>query len=290
MNIYILMALIPAVCWGSIGLISGRLGGTSYQQTLGMTVGAVIFSLFALFYFHSHLTGMALLVGIVSGLCWAVGQFEQFQSMKFIGISRTVPISTGLQLAGTALAGVVLFGEWNTTRMITLGTIAVIILIAGAVLTSLRDPNAKVAVGDKQIQAGKGTVALVISTVGYILYTVIVKFSGLKAQTILFPQSLGMVLGALIFVIFSRQQVWHKATAKNILTGVVWGIGNFFMFMAIPRVGLAISYSLAQCGIVISTFGSIWLLGEKKTGREMVYITIGSLLVVAGGVTLGIMK
>lgn len=80
------------------------------------------------------------------------------------------------------------------------------------------------------------------------------------------------------------------ATAKNVLTGLVWGIGNFFMFMAIPALGLAISYSLAQCGIVISTFGSIWFLGEQKTNREMVYTVIGSLLVIAGGVTLGLMK
>ncbi len=29
--------------WGSIGLISGKLGGTPIQQTLGMTTGAVLF-------------------------------------------------------------------------------------------------------------------------------------------------------------------------------------------------------------------------------------------------------
>lgn len=286
----ILLALIPTVCWGSIGLISGKLGGTSYQQTLGMTAGAVLFGLFSVFYFHTAISGMAMIVGIASGLCWSVGQFEQFQSMKFIGISRTVPISTGLQLVGTALAGVLLFHEWKTTRMVTMGTIAVIVLIAGAALTSLRDSRAQSTGASRPMQAGKGATAIIISTIGYVLYTVIVNASGLPSKTVIFPQSLGMILGATIFVLFSRQKVMHKATAKNIMTGIVWGIGNFFMFMAIPSIGLAISYSLAQCGIVISTFGSIWLLGEKKTGREMVYITIGSLLVVVGGVTLGLMK
>lgn len=286
---YILLALIPTVCWGSIGLISGRLGGTSYQQTLGMTAGAVLFGLFSLVYFHEPITRMSMLVGVASGLCWAVGQFEQFQSMKFIGISRTVPISTGLQLVGTALAGVLLFHEWKTTKMVTMGTIAVIVLIAGAAMTSLRDKRAAAGTSEP-LEAGRGTIAIIISTIAYVLYTVIVTGSGLDSKTVLFPQSLGMILGAIIFVLFSRQQVWHKATAKNIMTGLVWGIGNFFMFMAIPKVGLAISYSLAQCGIVISTFGSIWLLGEKKTKREMVYITIGSILVVIGGVTLGVMK
>ena len=33
------IALIPPLAWGSIGLISGKLGGNANQQTLGMTWG-----------------------------------------------------------------------------------------------------------------------------------------------------------------------------------------------------------------------------------------------------------
>ncbi len=62
------------------------------------------------------------------------------------------------------------------------------------------------------------------------------------------------------------------------------------MLMAMAQVGLAVAYSLSQMGIVISTFGSIFLLGEKKTHREMIWITWGSLLIIAGGVILGIMQ
>jgi glucose uptake protein len=97
-----------------------------------------------------------------------------------------------------------------------------------------------------------------------------------------------MVIGALIFA--ARNHPFGKPMVKNIATGLVWGVGNFFMFMSIPAVGLAISYSLAQSGIIISTFGSILLLGEHKTRREMVYITIGSILVIAGSAILGILK
>ncbi|WP_369404682.1 GRP family sugar transporter [Secundilactobacillus odoratitofui] len=64
----VLMALIPAICWGSIGLISGKLGGTSYQQTLGMTVGALLFGIFSVVYFHPQLTSLVWMVGIASGL------------------------------------------------------------------------------------------------------------------------------------------------------------------------------------------------------------------------------
>ncbi|MCH5462123.1 glucose transporter GlcU [Lactobacillus sp. LC28-10] len=281
----ILLALIPAICWGSIGLISGKLGGTSYQQTLGMTVGALLFGIFSVFYFHPHLTSFVWLVGIASGLFWAVGQFQQFQSMKAIGISVTVPVSTGMQLVCTTLAGVFLFHEWTTTRMLVLGSTAMVVLIAGIVFTSLRD---RANVARTGYNAAAGVRALIFSTIGYTLYTVIVNSSGVNSKAVFLPQSIGMVIGALLFA--ARNKPFGKPMVKNMGTGLVWGIGNFFMFMSIPAVGLAISYSLAQSGIIISTFGSILLLGEKKTGREMAYITIGSILVIVGSVILGMLK
>ena len=36
----ILVALVPMFAWGSIGLVSAKLGGDANQQTLGMTIGA----------------------------------------------------------------------------------------------------------------------------------------------------------------------------------------------------------------------------------------------------------
>lgn len=39
----LLIALVPMVAWGSIGLVSGKIGGDANQQTLGMTIGAFLF-------------------------------------------------------------------------------------------------------------------------------------------------------------------------------------------------------------------------------------------------------
>ncbi|MCZ3394455.1 GRP family sugar transporter, partial [Enterococcus faecium] len=96
----------------------------------------------------------------------------------------------------------------------------------------------------------------------------------------------------LIFVLIAKEQkeITKKPTFMNIITGLIWGTGNIFMFLAIPSVGLAISYSLAQAGIVISTFGSIWLLGEHKTRREMQFIIIGSILIIVGETLLATLK
>lgn len=287
----ILIALVPAIMWGSIGLVSGRLGGSASQQTLGMTMGAVVFSLITLVLYHPTLNGKIWIAGLISGLFWAVGQFNQFSSMKHIGVSKTVPISTGLQLAGNALAGVLIWHEWTSGNMIMVGTIAVIALIIGAALTSLKDKSDTTADrNDENMPAGIR--ALVVSTIGYIGYTVIVRFANVDAKAVIFPQAIGMLIGALIFVLIAKEQkeITKKPTFMNIITGLIWGTGNIFMFLAIPSVGLAISYSLAQAGIVISTFGSIWLLGEHKTRREMQFIIIGSILIIVGETLLATLK
>ena len=63
-----------------------------------------------------------------------------------------------------------------------------------------------------------------------------------------------------------------------------------FLFISQPRVGVATSFSLSQMGIVISTLGGIFILGEKKTKRQFNAIIIGIIFIVAAGVMLGIAK
>ncbi|EOH60876.1 hypothetical protein I587_00420 [Enterococcus mundtii ATCC 882] len=52
----LLIALVPMVAWGSIGLVSGKIGGDANQQTLGMTIGAFLFSLVAFFSVNPTIT------------------------------------------------------------------------------------------------------------------------------------------------------------------------------------------------------------------------------------------
>ncbi|GEK29103.1 GRP family sugar transporter [Furfurilactobacillus siliginis] len=295
----ILIALVPVIAWGSIGLVSGRLGGSAAQQTLGMTMGAVVFGIIAWFIYQPTLDGKVWLAGIVSGMLWVLGQGGQFTSMKAIGVSKTIPLSTGLQLAGNALAGVLLFQEWTTGRQYTMGTVAVVALIIGATLTSRRDKKTATQT-DQHEDMAAGARAMTYSTVGYVAYTIVIKafekWGHVGDPTnfthaVVLPQSIGMFAGALVFVfiIGAQKDMWQMPTWKNIITGLFWGTGNLFMFLATVKVGLAVAFSMAQMGIIISTFGSIWLLGERKTHWEMVNIIIGSALIIVGGILLGTM-
>ena len=40
--------------------------------------------------------------------------------------------------------------------------------------------------------------------------------------------------------------------------------------------------------VVLATLGSIYILGEKKTRKEMGYVLTGLALVVAGGIMIGL--
>ena len=244
----VLFALVPLFAWGSIGLVANKLGGDANQQTLGMTLGAFVFALIVSLFRMPTLTWQIFLIGFIGGLFWAIGQFGQFNSMKYMGVSVASPLSAGSQL-------VVKEGHNYT----------------------------------------KGLIALTYSTLGYVLYVIL--FNNLAVLwfnvhfdtlTIILPMSVGMIFGALVMGRFKIKM--EKYVYRNIIDGVMFGVGNIFMLMAASAAGNAIAFSFAQLGVIISTIGGILFLGKKKTKKELVYVGIGSVLFVTGAILLAIVK
>ncbi|MDI6649278.1 GRP family sugar transporter, partial [Bacillus altitudinis] len=62
----ILYALLRAIFWGSIVLISVKLGGNAYQQSLGITLGAFLFSIGAYLIKMPELTPIIFAVSVIS--------------------------------------------------------------------------------------------------------------------------------------------------------------------------------------------------------------------------------
>lgn len=69
-------------------------------------------------------------------------------------------------------------------------------------------------------------------------------------------------------------------------------MGNWKLILTsfITTCWVATSFPLSQTGIVISTFGAIVFLGEKKTKRQLIFIALGSVLIIGGAVLLGMTK
>lgn len=329
-----LLALVPALCWGGIGLLSGKLGGTARQQTLGMILGgflfAVIYSLFGIKEFIALQSAFLWFIGIFSGFLWAVGQTFQFVAMKNLGISKTYPISTGSQLVGACLSGALVFGEWQTKQHFALGITALVILVTGIAFTSVKerkysgktsgkkssgrkssenkssekfaDENELPGISNSEIKSSEknhyenknadgskklyaGIFALVVSTLGYCGQAILVRASELDGKYLMLPQAFGWLLGGIVFAL--RKDSFSKATFKNMLTGFSFGIGNLFFLISVTNLGLAISFPLSQTGAVISTLGPVFLLGEKKTKKELVFAVLGCVLIIIGGFFVG---
>lgn len=282
----ILLAILPALFWGSIVLFNVKLGGGPYGQILGTTLGALVFSIGVYIFIKPVLTPVVIIIGIISGLFWALGQANQLKSIDLIGVSKTMPISTGMQLVSTTLFGVIVFHEWSTTTSVVLGVLALLCIIIGIVLTSLQSKEEK---NDEQKgNFKKGIVMLLISTLGYLVYVVIIRLFGIDGWSALLPQAIGMVLGGILLTF--KHQPFNKYAIHNIIPGLIWAAGNMFLFISQPRVGVATSFSLSQMGIVISTLGGIFILGEKKTKRQFIAIVIGIIFIIAAGIMLGIAK
>ena len=279
----ILLALLAAVCWGSLVLISVKLGGNAYSQTLGITLGAFLFAVIMLFFSEPVFNPTVWIVGIISGGLWAVGQTGQFISVKFIGVSKTVPISTGMQLIGTSLFGLIVFNEWSTKAQIIMGILALCCLIAGVILNSVGNDS-----DEEGSQLKKGLITLTLSSLGYIGYVVIIRWYEIDAWSAILPQASGMLIVGLVIGFWKH--AFDKYTVRNMLSGLVWATGNIALLLSVPKIGVATSYSLSQTGIVISTLGGIFLLGEKKDKKRIIMVIAGCLLVIAGGVILGYTK
>ena len=76
-----------------------------------------------------------------------------------------------------------------------------------------------------------------------------------------------MLIGASFFAL--RKTKVNRAVWKNTLSGLLWGIGNVCMLITVQQIGLAVGFSLSQMGIIISTLGGIFLLGEKKNQKRV---------------------
>lgn len=314
MNLAILLALVPALAWGSVGLVNTKVGGTAGQQTLGMTFGALIFSLATMLFYvmpaHAYLGPEIWTVGIVSGLVWAVGTAGQFLAIKDLGVSLAIPLSTAGQIVTNALMAAAVLGDWKTGKMWAIGLVSIISVVIGATLISARDraSNSGITAETKKRSMTKGLVYLVISTMGFMIYFVLPNFlnkihyisdaiknknNGIDYMTaIVGPQAVGQVIGAFLIVVFVLKEadtMFAKPTWKNILKGLVWGVGNIFMFIsaANPAVGQTVATTFSQLGIIVATFGGIYILGEKKSSYQMKLIILGTILVVVGAIIIG---
>ena len=143
------IGLMPALLFGSSSILLMRLGGNSRQQTMGQFLGALGVAIVLALSVGVDTSPAVLLTAFVAGAVLGVGMNLQIISFHYLGVSRVMPLTTGGQLVGVALLGIVLFGEWVGSVALPVGIAALTAILVGVVLAGWSEPGALVSVADQ---------------------------------------------------------------------------------------------------------------------------------------------
>lgn len=255
----IITALVPALCWGLNPLLIQKINGHPENEMLGMGLGTGLVGLIFILSVRQpgHLSTGAFIAALISGAAWAIGQLGQYMSYRRVGVSGTMPVSTALQLTGTAILGVVMFGEWPQVAQKLLGLGAIVLIIIGSSLSMGTSKRVKHRLSSYW--------PLFITTVGYWTYSCIPKAISGNATQLFFPQMIGIALVAVGWALYQDHHVFRaSASWLNIIPGVLYGVAAFAYIIAARTIGVTNAYIIGQLSVVISTLGGLVVLRENQ--------------------------
>lgn len=170
-------------------------------------------------------------VPFTSGMLIAAGLYYILWAFKALGVSRALPLTTGIQLVGLAVFGVVVYGEWATPYARLVGGLALAIITAGTAAISWEDRGKPASSGRGERAAtslGKadatsrgdraapgasehaerrapfvaGIISVLVASACFISYPAIMRLAGVSGAGTFLPQALGLLAGAAILLFF----------------------------------------------------------------------------------------
>lgn len=274
----ILLALLPAIGWGIQPLILTKIGGKPVNQIVGTGIGALLVAVIVQVGFSPPpISRTVFFISLASGAFWVIGQAGQYHSLKIIGVAKTMPITTGLQLVGTSLISVIAFKEWPGIQNKLFGLGAIILLIVGATLTATTDNK----FANQSLK--KGVLILVSTSIGYWIYSALPRIVDASGLAIFFPQMLGVFIGAVVYALKqSPKTLITKKSWETSIIGLTFSLSALAYIFSAQANGVATAFIISQLSVVVSTLGSLVILKEKKTTHELTYTLIGLALIVVG--------
>ncbi len=327
------IALMPSLLYGSLGIVIGKIGGDNRQQTVGQLSGAFIVAAVLAMFAGVNLPAKDMAIAFAAGIVVAIAIQYQLKAFQSIGVSRVMPLTTGGQLVAIALLGVLLFGEWIGTAALPVGLLAVALVVAGVALSAYTErvpsmpldgpltegvammpapsiipttgsqPIIKVEESGGSLSSGstinwkRGLWETALSTVGFVVFIIGLRYFDVDPVQSFFPQACGFLLTGLIVTLPKLSPglgpsttQFSRTTTKMLIPGMMWGLGIVLMQYSQVNVGVAVGFTLSQLGVVISTFGGILILKERRTKKEMKVVIIGVILLIVGAILLGVAK
>ncbi len=285
----ILFGLVPALMWGTQPIVMTKLGGRSSKKVMGMAMGIFIAALIV-FLFKRPLvwTKRLIIFSFLDGMALSYGLIKQIKGLELLGVAKGTPMSTGTQLIAATLVGALYFKEWTSPRQYLLGLGSLALVILGVSLTAFRENKGP---ENSSEDLKKGVLTMLLSSLGFVAYTIIPRLANISIWDALLPQGLGMLVGSyLLSKLRDREPLFVKESFRHIITGFIFAIGNITLMLSNVLNGLAVGFTLTQMNVVIATLGGLLILKEEKTRKELAYTFMGLVLVVGGGILTGLSK
>ncbi|WP_268912258.1 GRP family sugar transporter [Lentilactobacillus sp. SPB1-3] len=294
MNIVgLLFAMLAVVGWSTYPTLVSKFGGKPVQGIFGATWGTLIVAIvLALINHYELLTGSNFWLAFFSGAAWAFGNVLTIVAFGMkdadgnaLGSAKAMPISTAFQITSNVVWGVVMLGNWGSTRSKVIGFAAVIIILIGAYLTTYQE---KKTAGNRELLI-KAVGVLLIAQIGYSLYGIFPQYThNTDGLHMFLPQAIGMATFGLLLgiyeVIKNHNNIFvQPITYKQIFSGFFFAMAALgYLVSAQPAMlGLATGFVLSQVSIVGATVSGIIVMKTHKTGKEWLVISIGLVAIVA---------
>lgn len=275
----IIIALLPVIGWGIVPLIVNKVPNSKpFNQILGVGLGASLVGIIVTLIQRPAMNLPIFLLSMLSGAFWTIGQIGQFLSFTKIGVSKTMPLSTGLQLIGNTIIGVLIFGDWKTLNQYVIGIFALLLIVIGVTLTTVSRN------GSSKKTSMRDIAFLLFTTIGYWIYSAFPNTVNANAQSLFLPQMLGILLGATLYLLFTKRisAYTQKASWLDVFAGIAFGLGAYTYIISAQMNGITSAFIYSQLSVIISTVGGMTVLGERKYGKELISTLVGLALIVVG--------
>ena len=132
---------------------------------------------------------------------------------------------------------------------------------------------------------------LVCTTLGFIIYNAIPRALSASGLAIFFPESVGMVVAVLIYLLFTKQmkEIKSKSSRQSLLAGFIFSIAATTYILSVKDNGVNTAFVVSQLSVVISTLGGMIFLHEKKSKKAIFFTITGLILIFAGAILTTIM-
>lgn len=279
LEIGIATALVASIFWGSISVpmkVAKNVDIMWYQliSAIGTLIATIIMVPIAGLSFEINL------IGISSGLIWAIANTLAISSIIKIGMSRAVPLFTGTSILLSSSWGILYFKE--PLMHFEIALLGLSLLILGIITVN----TTKGQYTEKWLR--KGAIFAVVA--GLLLGTQFVpmQISGLTTETIFFPMALGIAIGATaIFLIKGRQRILNHIP-HGLTSGGIFAIGNYFGIITISTLGLTIGFAITQVAVLVAILWGLLYFKEMTQKINIIKILIAATFILSGAFLLAL--